>query len=104
MRKTLYKCKESHRHLEDMIRKFKKGIEDTGHSQYLLKPVSGRAGIELDKTGKPDKAKIKARLLFQELGFILDEDQYRDALMLVDLMHYFVRHQEYMKDQPEKSP
>lgn len=89
---------------EEMIKQFKEGIEDTGHAQYLLKPVSGRAGIEMDKTGKLDRPKIKARLLFQELGFILDDDQYRDALMLVDLMHYFVRHQEYMKDQPKATP
>lgn len=89
---------------DEMIRKFREGIEDTGNSQYLLKPVSGRAGIEMDKTGRLDRPKIKARLLFQELGFILDEDQYRDALMLVDLMHYFVRHHEFKKDQPAKSP
>ena len=89
---------------EQMIQKFRDGIEKTENSQYLLKPVSGRAGIELDKTGKLDRPKIKARLLFQELGFIIDEEQYRDALMLVDLMHYFVRHQEHKKDQPEKSP
>ncbi|KIX05154.1 uncharacterized protein Z518_06026 [Rhinocladiella mackenziei CBS 650.93] len=89
---------------DEMIRRFREGIEDTGNSQYLLKPVSGRAGIEMDKTGKIDRPRIKARLLFHELGFILDEDQYRDALMLVDLMHYFVRHQEYKKDQPGKSP
>ncbi|KEF54971.1 uncharacterized protein A1O9_08623 [Exophiala aquamarina CBS 119918] len=89
---------------DDLITKFREGIEDTGNSQYLLKPVSGRAGIELDKSGKAEIPKIKARLLFQELGFILDEDQYRDALMLVDLMHYFVRHQEYKKDQPQTTP
>lgn len=88
---------------QEMMRKFRDGIENTDNSQYLLKPVSGRAGIEMDKSGKPEKPKVKARLLFQELGFIIDEDQYRDALMLVDLMHYFIRHQEYKKDQPEKS-
>jgi vacuolar protein sorting-associated protein 13A/C len=88
----------------EMLQKFKEGIEFTDSFQYLLKPVSGRAGLELDKTGRTDRPKIKARLLFQELGFILDEDQYRDALMLVDLMHYFIRHQEYKQDQPEKSP
>ncbi|KAI9872455.1 MAG: hypothetical protein M1823_008164, partial [Watsoniomyces obsoletus] len=45
-----------------------------------------------------------ARLLFDELGFIIDEDQYRDALMLVDLFHYFIRHQEYKRLQPKSSP
>ena len=89
---------------EAMLQQFRDGIERTDNSQYLLKPVSGRAGIEIDKTGRSDRPKVKARLLFQELGFILDEEQYRDALMLVDLMHYFVRHQEHKKDQPEMSP
>ncbi|RMZ85113.1 hypothetical protein DV738_g388, partial [Chaetothyriales sp. CBS 135597] len=93
-------------HLErdDLIRKFRESIEYTESFQYLLKPVNGRAGLEMDKTGSTDKPHIKARLLFQELGFILDDEQYRDALMLVDLMHYFIRHQQYKKDQPTKSP
>ncbi|KAK5086299.1 Vacuolar protein sorting-associated protein 13 [Lithohypha guttulata] len=89
---------------EEMIKRFKDGINNPNNPQYLLKPISGRAGLEMDKTGKADKANIKARLLFQELGFIIDEDQYRDALMLVDLMHYFIRHQEYKKGQPKQSP
>ncbi|KAI4916402.1 uncharacterized protein J4E92_009320 [Alternaria infectoria] len=77
---------------------------DLGDHQFILKPISGRAGIEMDKTGKMDVAKMKARLLFDELGFIIDEDQYRDALMLVDLFHYFIRHQEYKRLQPKSSP
>lgn len=87
-----------------MIEKFRAAIEKGENHQYMLKPVSGRAAVELDKTGKVEKPKIKARLLFQELGFVLDEDQYRDALMMVDLFHYFIRHQEYKKLEPKKSP
>ncbi|KAF1952441.1 vacuolar protein sorting-associated protein-like protein vps13 [Byssothecium circinans] len=75
-----------------------------GDHQFILKPISGRMGLEMDKTGKTDRAKMKARLLFDELGFIIDEDQYRDALMLVDLFHYFIRHQEYKKFQPKSRP
>lgn len=89
---------------EILIEKFRTAIEKGENHQYMLKPVSGRAAVELDKTGKVEKPKIKARLLFQELGFVLDEDQYRDALMMVDLFHYFVRHQEYKKLEPKKSP
>ena len=72
--------------------------------QFILRPVSGRAGLEMDKSGNHDRPKMKARLLFNELGFILDDHQYRDALMLVDLFHYFIRHQEYRKLQPSTSP
>ena len=89
---------------EELIRRFKESIEKTDNSQYLLKPVSGRAGLEIDKTGSTDRPRMKARLMFQEFGFVLDNEQYRDALMLVDLMHYFIRHQEYKKDQPDKTP
>jgi len=87
----------------ELARRFMDGIENTNNSQYLLKPVSGRAGLEMDKSGKIDRPKVKARLLFQDLGFTIDEDQYRDALMLVDLMHYFIRHQEFKKGAPDKS-
>ena len=87
-----------------LMDKFRQAIEQGKTQQYMLKPVSGRAAVELDKTGKVEKPKIKARLLFNELGFVLDEDQYRDALMLVDLFHYFIRHQEYKKLQPKSTP
>ena len=88
----------------EMIEKFIKTMEDDQKHQYMLKPVSGRAAIEIDKTGKIDKPKVKARLLFHELGFVLDDHQYRDALMMIDLFHYFIRHQEYKKLQPKKTP
>ena len=69
--------------------------------QFILKPVSGQAKIELDKTGGPQVPKFKANLLFDEIGLVLDDQQYRDALMMVDLFHYFIRHQEYKKYQPK---
>jgi vacuolar protein sorting-associated protein 13A/C len=40
-------------------------------------------------------------LIFDEIGLVLDDHQYRDALMMVDLFHYFIRHQEYKKLQPK---
>lgn len=89
--------------LKDMI-PAKDTQADSHNHQYILKPVTGRAGLEMDKTGKTDRPKTKARLLFNQLGFVVDDDQYRDVLMLVDLFHYFVRHQEYRKMQPKASP
>ena len=89
---------------QEIIAMFQKAIESGEGQQYMLRPVTGRAAVELDKTGKIETPNVKARLLFQELGFVLDDEQYRDALMLVDLFHYFLRHQEYKKLQPKKSP
>ena len=87
-----------------MIGMFHEAMEGGENHQYMLRPVSGRAAIEMDKTGKVEKPKIKARLLFNELGFVIDDEQYRDALMMVDLFHYFIRHQEFKKLQPKSTP
>ena len=88
----------------ELIDQFRKLADKEDNRQYMLKPVSGRAAVEVDKTGKAEKPRLKARLLFQEFGVVLDEDQYRDALMMVDLFHYFARHQEYKKYRPNKTP
>lgn len=71
-----------------------------GH-QFVLKPVSGIGRIEMSKINLVDSPKLKANLLFDEIGFILDEDQYRDALMMIDLFHFYIRHQQYKKYQPK---
>lgn len=90
----------------EMIKTFKAMIGKTDENigvdhQFILKPVSGQAKIEMDKSGDVRAPKWKANLLFDEIGVVLDDHQYRDALMLVDLFHYFIRHQEYKKYQPK---
>jgi len=75
-----------------------------GH-QFVLKPVSGTGHIEMNKTGRADVPKMIAQMIFNEIGFILDEDQYRDVLMMIDNFHFYLRHQQYKKYQPKgKSP
>jgi len=91
---------------DEMLRSFRSMIvrgenELSGNHQYILRPVTGQAKLELDKTGSAQVPKFKANLLFDEIGLVLDDHQYRDALMMVDLFHYFIRHQEYKKYQPK---
>ncbi|KAI1811883.1 vacuolar protein sorting-associated protein 13 [Poronia punctata] len=94
---------------DEMLQKFKsmignaEGVATSGH-QFILRPVTGQAKIELDKSGDTHVPKFKANLLFDEIGVVLDDDQYRDALMMADLFHYFIRHQEYKRLQPKTSP
>lgn len=90
----------------EMLKNFRSMIvrgdnELSGNHQFILKPVSGQAKLELDKTGSAQVPKFKANLLFDEIGLVLDDHQYRDGLMMVDLFHYFIRHQEYKKYQPK---
>ena len=90
---------------QDMVDRFRsmvgKASAATANQQFILKPVSGQAKIVLDKSGNIHAPKFKANLLFEEIGLVLDDDQYRDALMMVDLFHYFMRHQEYKALQPK---
>ncbi|MCJ1358957.1 MAG: hypothetical protein MMC33_008957 [Icmadophila ericetorum] len=89
-------------HVELLV-KFRDGLEQDEGFQYVLRPISGRAGVTMDKTGKVEIPKTKARLIFNELAFVLDDDQYRDTLMLLDFFHYFTRHHEYSKLRPNKT-
>ncbi|KAK6541287.1 hypothetical protein TWF694_008645 [Orbilia ellipsospora] len=73
------------------------------NQQFVLKPVSGEARLELCKTPTHETPKLKARTLFDEIGFVLDEHQYRDALMLIDLFHFYIRHQQYKKFRPKSA-
>ena len=93
----------SHEEMIQQLRRFIVGTEisPAADRQFVLKPVNGRARVEMDKSGKLDRAKLKAMLTFEEIGVILDDDQYRDALMMIDLFHYFIRHQEFKKYQPK---
>ena len=90
---------------DEMVDKFKsmvgKAHAVSSNHQYILRPVNGQAKIELDKSGNIRVPKFKANLLFEEIGLVLDDDQYRDALMMVDLFHYFIRHQEYKALKPK---
>ncbi|KAL4821832.1 hypothetical protein BDW67DRAFT_149625 [Aspergillus spinulosporus] len=88
----------------ELLERLRSGIDNEDGNQFILRPVSGRAGLEMDKTGNHEQPAVNARLLFDEIGFVLDDEQYRDALMLVDLFHCFIRHQEYRKLQPKSRP
>ncbi|SAL98237.1 hypothetical protein [Absidia glauca] len=68
--------------------------------QYIVKPVSGTGKIKLHKSYGQDKPNYDVTLLFDELGFCLDDEQYRDALSLVDLFHSNLKKQEYLKLRP----
>ncbi|GES89872.1 vacuolar protein sorting-associated protein vps13 [Rhizophagus clarus] len=70
--------------------------------QYILKPVSGTGRIILNKQFDVNNPKTIVTLLFDELGFVLDDEQYRDALLMVDLFHFYIRQQQYRKFRPPK--
>jgi hypothetical protein len=44
--------------------------------------------------------KVNAELQFDEIGFVLDARQYRDAISMVDMYHFYLRQHQYHKFRP----
>jgi len=62
--------------------------------QYMLKPVSGTGKIKINKRYGGNVPKAGVSLDFDELGFVVDDEQYKSVLMLVALFHSFMRQHE----------
>lgn len=43
---------------------------------------------------------MNAELQFDEIGFVLDASQYRDAISMVDMYHFYLRQYQYRKFRP----
>lgn len=70
--------------------------------QYILRPVSGVGRITMNKDPS-EGPKTKAQLLFDELGFVFDSDQYRDVLWVAELYRIYMRTKEFKKYRPKVS-
>lgn len=67
--------------------------------QYILRPVSGLGRITLNKTAQ-DGPQTKAQLIFDELGFVFDSDQYRDFLWAIETLRMNQKTKEFKKFRP----
>ncbi|KAK9707772.1 Vacuolar protein sorting-associated protein 13, partial [Basidiobolus ranarum] len=72
-----------------------------GH-QFILKPVTGVGRIRVNKKFGVDTPKIAAGLLFEEFGFVFDDEQYRDMLLLANLFEYSMRQKKFHKYCPPR--
>lgn len=72
----------------------------TPSHQYILKPVSGAGRLVMRKKMTSEVPKMDAQLLFEELGFALDDEQYRDVISVADLFHFYTRQAQYRKFRP----
>ncbi|KAL9537779.1 hypothetical protein MBANPS3_011470 [Mucor bainieri] len=68
--------------------------------QYVLKPVSGTGRVKLYKNFGGETPKIDANLLFDELSFAVDNEQYRDTILMIDLFHSYLKKQKYKQLHP----
>lgn len=59
----------------------------------MLKPVSGTGRVKFNKQFGNDVPKFEASLLFDELSFTVDNEQYRDTILMIDLFHSYLKKQ-----------
>ena len=93
---------------EEAIRIFTEAIGRSGRAsqpelarhQYILSPVSGIGRMIWQHQFKKGLPKVEFQLLFQELAFAIDDEQYRDALSMVDLFHFYTRRKQYQRYRP----
>ncbi|KAA1471483.1 DUF1162-domain-containing protein [Dentipellis sp. KUC8613] len=72
-----------------------------GH-QFILRPVTGEGRIIMNHKLDKERPKFDVQLLFNEIGVALDDDQYRDAISLVDMFHFYTRRHQYRKFYPSE--
>lgn len=90
-------------HLKGMIPTGADASTDDSH-EYILRPVSGVGRLTLNKQGSTAYSpKTKAQLIFDDLGFVFDSDQYRDMLWAADLFRLYMKSKEYKKYRPKVS-
>ncbi|KAK8865949.1 hypothetical protein IAR55_001098 [Kwoniella newhampshirensis] len=85
------------------IEALKEMLTGSPRHQYILKPVTGEARAIINKTMSNDTPKIDAQVIFDEIGVVVDRDQYRDALSVVDVFHFYKRTHQYYKFRPPES-
>jgi vacuolar protein sorting-associated protein 13A/C len=75
---------------------------NTPKHQFILKPVTGAGRLIMNRHPTSEVPKTDAELLFKELAFVLDEDQHRDVLSMVDLFHFYTRQHQYRRFRPSE--
>ncbi|KAH8926014.1 hypothetical protein BT69DRAFT_1239533 [Atractiella rhizophila] len=71
-----------------------------GH-QFILSPVSSIGHLTMSHRIDHTTPKWDVELFFDQLAFVLDEDQYRDALSMLELFHFYIRKNQYRKFRPQ---
>ncbi|KAG9019286.1 hypothetical protein FRB90_004293 [Tulasnella sp. 427] len=89
--------------VEDSKATFKSLISAEGRNpnhQYILRPVSGEARLIFNRRVTSTIPRFDASVTFDDLSFNLDDAQYRDAISMLDMYHFFTRQAQYRRFRP----
>ncbi|KAH7883589.1 vacuolar protein sorting-associated protein 13 [Phlebopus sp. FC_14] len=74
--------------------------DDSVVHQFILSPVSGEGRVVMNHKMDNKTPHFDVHLLFEQIGVALDDNQYRDAISLVDMYHVYIRQYQYRKYRP----
>lgn len=89
---------------ETTVEKFRSLMSAKAKHQYILSPVSGVGRIVMNKFSTDKEPKTRAQLVFEELGFAFDSDQYRDCLCTAELFRLYNKTKDFKRFRPAESP
>ena len=82
--------------LQEQLNELIPSLDHGVKHQYLLEPVSGAGKLVIRQQATKDIPKLDAQLVFDQIGFTLDDEQYRDGLSVVDLFNFYARQARYL--------
>ena len=59
--------------------------------------------VIVNNTMSKESPKVDAQVFFDEIGVVVDRDQYRDALSTFDVFHFYRRTHQYHRFRPSES-
>lgn len=68
--------------------------------RYVVRPIAGDARVIMRKRPTTDSAKLDVNIAFDEIGIVLEDEQWRDASGVIELFHYYQRTSLYHKYRP----
>ncbi|KAJ3291062.1 hypothetical protein HK104_006345 [Borealophlyctis nickersoniae] len=71
--------------------------------QYILRPVTGTGKVKSYKTYQQGQPRTSANFQFDELGFVLDDEQYSSLFALVESFSFQMRAHKYRKFRPPRT-
>lgn len=86
--------------LQEQLNELIPSLDHGVKHQYLLEPVSGAGKLVIRQQATKDIPKLDAQLVFDQIGFTLDDEQYRDGLSVVDLFNFYARQARYRAFRP----
>lgn len=88
-----------------LLEEFKKSIKNNfveDDLQYVLKPVTGKGKISINKLGATETTpRLRAELFFEEFGIDLDSQQYKDILWTLSKFHWYLKTHRFRKFRPK---